>query len=786
MITNTELRQRRKAEKKVARDLGQHMGSDFGQLWRTFAPWLLLFAALAGAPAARGLAMWGEVEVYVALCVALAGLVVLWVSLRLTAGRRLLGRAHEAFNIAAPTGVVTYTVGWGIDKYVIIGAAVSGTASAIIWHRRHVNSDARELELVGGGAWQGGTVPARWKGFVAEHMPTLSDSTITVFKDDAHELAVGIDLGENGVPSDLTPLIERFTRFAGGIAGGTSVVVGDYLDRVGIRAMRKDPLKTPFAWTGPSEPGASIMEPIGGLGLYRDGAPLELWLPHVPGAGLDGNDKPLSHMTLIGMSRAGKGEAGEEIDVSVMLRRDSAVILCDPVKADQQLGVIGEGAAYVLDTPHKIRSFLHRMVNQTIPARSRFLGDPTRNRLGRICKEWEPGCGLVWLMVHVFEGAALYNSQDLTKVSEQAASCGIQLVFEAQKAIHDRVDVNLRSNMGDMLMFGVGDPDDARLILPEELLDLGADPSVWRNKRAGMCYTILSTLPLSRQIIPARFARKAKDGSDIAAALAEYGHLGGSLDPVTAKTFGEPYEQWAAARAAKRGSAPKTLTFAPGPAAGRYVESVPAAGPRETIPGTVLVDDRHAAAAMLPPSATRRSAPTDSAEEGFDLDPNAGDEPMNEDAEADLIADLAAEAAEAVVAQIGDAMLDDPETALVVALAREALDADLDDDGEGEIAPPLPDIEFPDDPDEAHFTPIIDRNEALDVLLSVLREDIGEGRTFKPHALYDALERRARRSDSWVRRCMKTLQEWGCIRETEAFGEYEVIHTNRPEHSYSE
>lgn len=782
VITNKSIRERRRAERDVKRQIADYSGGgQWGQTLRTLAPWLLLITAIILAPLARVGAVWGRVEGFTAVCLAAAGVVLLWVSLHLTRGRLTLGRAHELFNVTTPVAVIAYTVAFGVSKHVVIGAGIFGATSAIIWHRRHASSELRELERsAGGDHGGGGSVPARWREFVDEHMPTLADSQITVLKDDETELAVGLDLGEHGIPSDFTDtLIERFTRFAGGIAGGTSVVVGEKLDRIGIRAMRKDPLKTPFNWGGPSAPGASIMEPIGGLGFYRDGAPLELWLPHVPGAGLDGNDKPLSHLSLIGMSRAGKGEAGEEIDINVMLRRDSAVVLCDPVKADQQLGVIGEGAVYVLDNPNKIRSFMHRLVNVTIPARSSFLGNPTRNLLGRISKEWEPGCGLVWLMVHVYEGAALYNNQDLTKVAERAASCGVQLVFEAQRMIHDRVDTSLRANFGDMIVFGCNDPDDARLILPEELLDLGVDPSVWRNKRAGMCYTILSQLSLSRQVLPGRFARKAKDGSDIAASLTEYGHLGGQLDPVTAATFGDPYERWAAERAAKRGRAPKMHTFAAGPPAGRYAgQQAP-----ELIPGAVLIEERPAV--MLPPGPTRRSAPLDPADEGFDLSPEAelDDGPAGEDDERDLIEDLTAEARKDALARMGDALLDDPEAAEVLRLAAEAAEyGDNPLDGSDQDAPAVvDDIEFPDDPDEAHFTPIVDRNEALDVLLSVLRDDIGEGKAFRPSDLYDALDKRARRSDSWVRRCMKTLQEWGCIREAENYGEYEVIHTRRPD-----
>lgn len=761
-ITNHSLRDAKQAQRNLRRRLDS-AGGELSQAWRVLAPWVLLAAALLGAPIAWGLAALGGVQAFTAACVAVAGTVMVGVSLYLTRGRLTLGRWHELFNVSCSVGVVAWTVGFGPDKYVLIAATIFGATSAYVWNRRHTSTAMRELERVANGRGAAyGNIPARWRDFATEHMRDIADSTMTVLKDTDEEFVCGLDLGPAGVPSDVGPLLERITRFAGGLAGGTSLIVGERLGQVAVRVARRDPLKTPMPWQGPNAPGESMIEPIEGIGRYRDFVDLALTLPYV--AGRDGEpDKQQSHLAMIGMTRAGKGAAGELFDVNIATRKDGILVVCDGVKADQQLGPISEGADYVLGTPAKIRAFFYRLVNATIPARAAFLGNPSRNLLGKVCREWEPGCGLSWVCVHVYEAAALYNNQDMTKVTERAASVGIQIIIEAQKAIHDRIDTNARSNMAALICFGTYDTDDAALVLPPELLDLGANPGAWKNRLPGTSYVVFPEFPLARQAVPARFARHAKDGSDIAAALAEYMHLAGPCDPVTAASWGEPYAKYRAEVDARRSRRPQ----------------------QHVLSGAVLLDGNRQVAAPATGSATASEEYT-----GFDLAPPGWeeneveeDEPTAEDEQRDVV-----EAAESVVVGMVNALGDDPEAQAVLDVAYEGLERygrDEEPDPTG-LYVPRPDIEFPDDPDEAHFEVIPSRDEALDILLDILRTDIGEGKTFKPSRLYEDLERRAKRSDSWVRRCMKDLSGWGCIREADTYGVYEVIHTNRGAGNYSE
>ncbi|MEV0829736.1 hypothetical protein [Nonomuraea rubra] len=784
-LMSREVRQARAEERRMRRQLGEGtVGGDLSAVWRALAPWAILVTTLGLAPAASYGAEQLDMREFLAVCLTLAGAVALSVSVNLTKGRMTLGRAHELVNVAGTFGLLVFNVGWGFDRYVFAGGLIFGATSAYVWNRRHTSTAMRELERQAGRGHARGNVPAAWKAFATEYLPQVADSDMTVMRNDDDVFVAGLELGPAGVPDDFAEdLIKRVTRFAGGIAGGTTLAIGEQLDRIGITVVRRDPLKTPFGWQGPRGMGESIVEPIEGLGMYRDRVDLSLLLPHVPGKTLTDEDKQNSHLLMVGTSRAGKGEAGELIDVNAALRSDAAVVVCDAVKADQQLGVLAEADldnVYVLDNASAIRSFLWRLVNTTIPQRSAFLGDPNRNLLGKRLKEWAPGCGLTWVLVHAYEAAALYGNKNLTLITERAASVGIKLIIEAQKGIHDRVDTNARSNANDLLLFGTFDRDDTTLVVEPELLDMGVAPWVWKNKRPGMVYPLLSYLPLHRQVIPARFARKSDD--DLLAALAEYGHLAGGVDPLTARSWGDPYEAYVARRQAARERAPRQHSFAPRPAA------APSAARPATVAGAVLLDERPPAglddgpvgellAAELPPAAARRAAPADPMPDtGFDLDDPEDEDPPGEDDERDELTRVA----EHVVGDLATELEGDPEAGEVLNTAVDALEQWDDSDGIdlGPAAERFDDIEFPDDPDEAHFRVIVDRSEAIDILLDELRQ-IGEGERFKPAALYEGLARRARKSDSWVRKCMPLLVGWGCIAETEKYGEYEIIHTRR-------
>lgn len=752
-ITNRSLRAVRKAERMAEAGL-RVAEPDLSALLRVLAPWLILAAAFIAAPLCRWFAEAKQVTVLAAWCFAASTAVLTGLSLHLTRERKPLGRLHEAVNTAAPLSLVTITIGYGINIEVMLPAAVLGLTTCILWNRRHTRHSTGELAVqhgTGGGR-------SEWDAFTREHLPQLHGSTMQVLRDDSEEFLAGLKLGEASLPSDVGNVLDRLTRYAGGLRGGADLISGDFLDKVVVHVMRKDPLRTVFDWQGPNAPGESIAEAIEGLGRYRNKRDLVMLLPHrvLP----DGAVKVQSHLLTVGMSRAGKGAAGEIIDVSVATRRDAAVVFCDPVKADQGAGPISEGAAYLLDTSAKIKAFFHRLVHHTIPARAKYLGDPTRNRLGKICREWEPGCGLTWVLVHVAEASALAGNELMTQITERAASVGIMIHIEVQKGIHDRLDTNARSNTGAGLAFGCYNEDDAALVLASELLELGVNPGAWKNNHPGMCYYQAPGIPLSQQTVPARFGRHADDGSTVIAALREYMHLVEPLDPITAASWGEPFAKYQAEQAAKQGRAPVQHAFAGAASLDRRVVQA----------RVEVVDDQPL---PRPHAPLVVSAPPVEEEDG-------DDEPTPEEAQAQR--ELAAEE---VIGEMINMLGDDPNARAVVDQAITSLSVPLDEPDEVPfVRNDDADVEFPRDPDlpPPSKPAIASKDEAIDILLDLL-DGLGVGNECGPKDLYAGVEDRAGRSDSWVRSTLPLLLSWGCL-EASGHGKYAIIHTRRGDREY--
>lgn len=779
----------RKAGRAAMRQMQQRQGKeqDLSAAWRTAAPWVLMVATLVAAPLLRLGALALDATVLGACLFFVSTVVLGGLSWHITRDRRWLGRTHDLVNTVAPMLLITLTIGFGVRTEIMLPGFVLGVTTALLWNKRHTK---HAVEAAAAGAGSRSATAAEWEEFTAEHLPQLRGSRLDVLRDDDEQFVAGVKLDEAQVPEDVGNVLQRINRWAGGLRNGTDLIIGDRDDRVLLQVSRKDPLREPFSWKGPNAPGESIMEPIEGLGKYRNGVDLAMLLPHVE---LKNGPKVVAHMMSVGMTRAGKSAAGEAIDVNICTRRDSAVIFCDAVKADQSVGAIREGAVYILDSAPKIKSFLMRLVTVVIPARTSYLGDPTKNLLGKVCREWEPGCGLTFLEVHVAEGASLYGVEALTQASERAASAGIMLHIEVQRAVHDRIDTNYRSNNSAGLCFGVKDEKDAALALSSELLDLGVNPGAWKNKHPGMCIYEAPGIPDQLLTVPARFGRHAQDGSDIVAALREYMHLAGPLDPITAAALGKPFAEYRAAVDQRLGRRPVQYSFAPAPTTAttppptlsRPVTTV-LQGSAELPQVPALAVDPQVTNSPDAQMNTNRyyndQTPAPTRTHGYAHVP---DQQGPEDEDLQLTHQQREEAGQDVLAQMESMLGDSADADEAMEGARAGLADPLDDDDAPFVRNPAADIGFPPDPDdldEARPAPT-SRDEAIDILLAVLADQIGEGQEFAPKDLYDAAKKKAGKTDSWVRMTLQTLLAWGCIESSEGRGKYMVVSARRPAHA---
>lgn len=279
-----------------------------------------------------------------------------------------------------------------------------------------------------------------------------------------------------------------------------------------------------------SAPGASIAEPIE-LGVYLDGTPMTITLP-----GSEKARRNLAHILTNGVTGAGKTEMTRQLMTKILTRTEVVVFGSDPVKGLQTMGPFAETDALdllSLDEPGS-RELL-KGVKRSIKARGDYLGK-------KGFKQWEPGCGLAYLVVWLEEATWATQSGVLTDIAAQARSVGIQLLVSQQRSSYTQTDTDLRSNLRAGISGGLASAQDAKFNLPDDLVDLVGDTlESWGARKPGYMIAAHPSIPESDQVKPWR-SEIASD-AEIREALIEFRPYRAQLDAVTREAFGETYDQ---------------------------------------------------------------------------------------------------------------------------------------------------------------------------------------------------------------------------------------------------
>lgn len=270
-----------------------------------------------------------------------------------------------------------------------------------------------------------------------------------------------------------------------------------------------DMLKQVTWFPGPSTPGGSIAEPLV-IGLYDDGSLLLLTLPQA------------IHLLIMGVTGAGKTEGALDILAEVLTRRDVAVWLSDHVKKGQDLGDIFPACDWVATTPQDTEIMIEA-VKAAIPARTEWLGAHSyrawcpeaaqvQNDPAHSCRKDGTACGcegMAYLLTWFEEAANTLARMDddvFTTIAQEARSAGISLVISMQRASGYQISTDTRASLPSSLCFGV-DERDAGFALPEDVLDAGANPGAWKNRKPGYCYLVAAGIEEELYANPARTFR---------------------------------------------------------------------------------------------------------------------------------------------------------------------------------------------------------------------------------------------------------------------------------------
>lgn len=296
------------------------------------------------------------------------------------------------------------------------------------------------------------------------------------------------------------------------------------MDKAEIVILKDNPFKDvrELQWSCEGENGLSIADPIE-YGTYED---LKRALVMLGGKG---------HFLVMGMSGAGKSKAWQGIYGKVLRRTEVNLIFIDPIKGLQTAGPLLSGVDLFIDNLVAGQSFLGVLNERVIRARTDYL-------TSRGLDEWEPGCGINLLIVHIEEAGRFAKTKSLVEIAEAARSAGIILVVSLQRAQGSRLDTNTRYNLGSSMCFGTYGARDAEFALSEYTRQSGAIPHHWQNRYQGRHY--LET----DGVDPRRFALSIQadwlNMEELRYAIEEGRQWHSDMDDVTASAIGNIYSDY--------------------------------------------------------------------------------------------------------------------------------------------------------------------------------------------------------------------------------------------------
>lgn len=304
----------------------------------------------------------------------------------------------------------------------------------------------------------------------------------------------------------------------------------------------KDMLTEPQPWEGPSQPGSSITDPLV-IGRYDDGSPLTVWLPGDPKEG-----RNAQHFLIAGGTGSGKGDTALNLQTEILSRRDVIMWLSDP-KSFQDFRPLLPAYDWAVEGGSGTEAMVAAL-QHVIPARTGWLGkhsyrqwmpeaakkqtDPAHScRQNGAC-----GCeGMPYLVAWMEEAAntlRVLGDDAFTGIAQEARSAGCSLIVSLQRPSYDQMSTSTRASLPSVIALGC-DPRDEGFSLPDAVIDAGAHPGAWGNRRPGYCYVVAGGIDPDRYASPARTQQFTQDATPVMEMLAQWAvRNGATADPVTA------------------------------------------------------------------------------------------------------------------------------------------------------------------------------------------------------------------------------------------------------------
>jgi hypothetical protein len=260
-----------------------------------------------------------------------------------------------------------------------------------------------------------------------------------------------------------------------------------------VEVILEDHLDNDVSYARSEFRGKSIADGPIRLGMYQDGKLAELNLYDKSGS---------RHALISGMTGSGKSSGARVILGDLFDRADVSVIAIDTAKGKQTLGPAVDGLSLlVMERNPAIKTITD--LTKVVTARANALGEAGFDVWS---KEAYEKIGMKFLVVLIEEAPNLIRDDStFVKLVEQGRSAGVSMIVSLQRGSHTSIPTDARAQFGIVICFGVRDTRDARFVLNGDLIDRGADPSVWAQRFPGRAYMQAPEIDEDQEAVPIKF-----------------------------------------------------------------------------------------------------------------------------------------------------------------------------------------------------------------------------------------------------------------------------------------
>ncbi|MET9691478.1 plasmid transfer protein TraB [Streptomyces sp. NPDC006514] len=454
-------------------------------------------------------------------------------------------RIHSAITVAAASAWTTHAVAFGPSTVPFV---VGGAVVALSWNIRQTMR--RDPDGAKTSSSDGGLMEKIGLAKAKMGQAKVEPNRVTV--------PIALDPG----PQTNDDMAKALTNVASALDVPATAVRylpdPDSARRGELVIVPMDMLADTVRWeeVGPSLPGGSITDPIV-LGVYDDGSPLMMWFPGDPSVG-----RNATNVLIAGMTGAGKGDGALNLMTEILSRKDVLFWLNDP-KGFQDFRHLLPGIDWATDATGT--ETMAEAVLPTVQARTTWLGrhgyrqwsieaSVTQTDPGHSCRTDGTACGcpgMPYLIVWFEEagvGLSVLGDDAFNNISNLARSGGVGFVVSLQRASHDQLSTTTRDALGTRLCFGVQNSTAAGFMLPDSVIDAGAAPERWANRRPGYCYLVTPGVDEDRYSSPGRTRWFTPTANSLMEAVASWAARNGAKpDPITAgaaaKAVGKAYTE---------------------------------------------------------------------------------------------------------------------------------------------------------------------------------------------------------------------------------------------------